>query len=115
MDDFNRICVSLPAVKCLTDERKKAVRARSAEHGAESLREVFEKAENSDFLCGRNPTNATISGYRGTRTSGEPWRASFDWLLNKANFVKVLEGNYEPKPYERSDLDDYFDSIKCKT
>jgi hypothetical protein len=103
--DYNRVCKSLPGVKCLTDARRAAIRMRIAEHTAEKLHEVYEKAEKSDFLCGRRPGNKDSTG----RNSAEnTWRASFDWLLNKANFVKVLEGNYDNNPQVKSDLDDLF-------
>jgi hypothetical protein len=45
------------------------------------IEEVFLLAERSDFLKG---------------TNGK-WNATFDWLMNENNFVKVLEGNYENK------------------
>ncbi len=109
--DYNSVCVSLPAVKCLTDARRAAITARIAEHGFENLHEVFVKTENSDFLCGRNRPTGRSSvgrGFSGRNSEEGTWRASFDWLLNKANFVKVLEGNYDPKPSPPSDLDDLF-------
>ena len=40
---------------------------------------AFEKAEQSDFLKGK---------------SGK-FKASFDWIMKAANFIKVLEGNYD--------------------
>lgn len=44
------------------------------------FRELFTKAEQSDFLKGNNKSN---------------WKANFDWLLNQKNMIKVLEGNYD--------------------
>jgi hypothetical protein len=107
IEDYNRVCTSLPAVKCLTDARRTEIKARSGEHGLGQIHEVFVKAEKSDFLCGRVHLVPGRSS-SGRNSNENPWRASFDWLLNKANFVKVLEGNYDPKPREPSDLDDVF-------
>ena len=47
------------------------------------MKEMFTKAESSDFLKGSN---------------SKDWRASFDWLMKDSNFAKVLEGNYDNKP-----------------
>ena len=47
----------------------------------EHFDEVLEKVRNSDFLCGR-VTN---------------FRADFEWLLNKDNFIKILNGRYDRK------------------
>lgn len=79
---FNGICQNLPHVSRITDSRKKAIAARWKENGKslEAFREVFQKAEDSDFLTGNND--------RG-------WTATFDWLLKPSNFAKVLEGNYD--------------------
>jgi hypothetical protein len=82
---FNEICVSLPKAQKLTDARKKAIKAvipliDSRGDPVEAFSEVFRAVEASNFLCGRN-----------TNTS---FRASFDWIMNKKNIVKIIEGNY---------------------
>jgi hypothetical protein len=81
MERFNRICVSLPRVTALTDKRKKVINARLKQHSMVEIEEVFLLAESSDFLKGANGK----------------WKATFDWLMNENNFVKVLEGNYKNK------------------
>lgn len=69
---------SLPAVRKLTPERRKAVRARIAGYTVDEFREVLTAIDQSPFL-------------RGERN----WRGcTFDWITKKANFQKVLEGNY---------------------
>jgi predicted phage replisome organizer len=80
---FNEICVSLPKVKMTTDKRKKAIRTRWKKFNDINIYiKVFQKAEASDFLSGRS----------------EKWNGcNFDWLINEANMVKVLEGNYSNK------------------
>lgn len=80
---FNEICVSLPAIKSLSDARKKAIKARLAVYGVADFKKLFEKAEASSFLKGCNDRN---------------WTATFDWLIKDANMAKVIDGNYDDKP-----------------
>ena len=81
-DAYNRTCPSLPAIKTLSDARKKAIRARLNTYKVDDLLEAFKKAEASDFLKGANDRN---------------WQASFDWILKDANLAKILDGNYDNK------------------
>lgn len=82
VDSFNEICKSFPKVKALTENRRKAIRARLRTHSAADFITLFEKAEASDFLRGAN---------------GRDWSATFDWLIKESNMEKVLEGNYDNK------------------
>ena len=77
---FNSICVSLPSVKQLSDNRKKAISARMKEidNDYDELKKIFESVEESDFLTGRS----------------DKWQASFDWIFKLANWQKIREGNY---------------------
>ena len=79
---FHDICKSYPKVRAMSENRRKAINARLRTHGVDAIKEVFEKAENSDFLKGRNNKN---------------WSANFDWLMKDGNFCKVLDGNYDNK------------------
>ena len=81
VDLYHKICVSLPKIQKLTEGRKRLIRARLNQFSLEHIEEVFAIAESSDFLKGANGK----------------WNASFDWLMNESNFVKVLEGNYNNK------------------
>ncbi len=84
INDFNRICPSLPSVKGMSEERKANIKQRLSEHPDTTLAEVFERVEKSDFLTGR--------------TKKDPWRGcSFDWIIKKANYIKIIEGNYDNK------------------
>lgn len=56
-------------------ERRKLVQARSAQHGLDGWREVFGNFDKSEFL-----QNA-----KGIQ---------FDWVIQKKNFTKIHEGNY---------------------
>lgn len=79
---YNSICISFSKVKTLSDARKKTIKARLNTYSMEELKTVFEKAEASDFLKGKNNRN---------------WMANFDWMLKDANFAKILDGNYDTK------------------
>ena len=78
---YHDICKSYPKLRNVSDNRKKAIAARWKEykHDLEIFRELFEKAEASSFLKGRNKKN---------------WTADFNWLMNSENMAKVLEGKY---------------------
>lgn len=80
---FNSICVSFPSVKAISDSRKKAIKARLNTYSIDDFNTLFEKAEASSFLKGKNNNN---------------WSATFDWLIKDSNMAKVLEGNYDDKP-----------------
>lgn len=79
---FNSVCVSFPSVRALSDARKKAIKARLNNYSVEDFGTLFEKAEASSFLKGKNSNN---------------WSATFDWLIKDANMAKVLDGNYDDK------------------
>ncbi len=96
VDLFHKICVSYPKVRSLSEARKKAIKARLKTYSMDDFRTVFENAENSSFLKGKNDRN---------------WSANFDWLIADKNMAKVLEGNYADKPsrYGRKEkLPDWF-------
>lgn len=79
---YNDHCPSLPTVRSLSEARKKAIRARLNNYSVEDFKQLFMKAEESDFLKGNNNRN---------------WSATFDWLIKDANMAKVLDGNYDNK------------------
>ena len=93
---YNSICGSYPRLVKLSEARKKAVRARlNAGYTVDDFRKLFEMAEASDFLKGKNPRN---------------WSAKFDWMIQDANMAKVLDGNYtnaqqakdQPRPQQNN-------------
>ena len=79
---YKELCPSLPKIKKLTPNRKKQIKARYNEHGLDGIKEIFQKAEQSDFLSGR---------------SGKWNGCNIDWLMKQSNAIKVLEGNYDNK------------------
>lgn len=82
VDLYHTICLSYPRLRNTSKKRKQAIAARWREYGQnlETFRELFERAEASAFLKGRN---------------GRNWTADFNWLLNSENMAKVLEGKYD--------------------
>lgn len=77
---FNETCPSLPKVRDLTDQRRRAIKARFREGNTiEDFQEVFAKVQGSDFLTGKNGG----------------WKCGFDWILKPANWQKIKEGNYD--------------------
>lgn len=80
VEAYHRICVSYPKVRAMSDQRRKAVRARLRKYSEADLAEVFYKCEQSDFLKGANRRN---------------WSADFDWMMNDTNIPKILEGKYD--------------------
>ena len=54
----------------------------------DELKEVFVKAEASDFMKGINDRK---------------WMATFDWMMNDNNMAKILDGNYDNKGAVKKD------------
>lgn len=84
---WNEICVSLPAVKTLSEDRRKKIKSRLLEMTPEpalwldKCRDLFTRIQASPFLKG---------------DSAKGWTASFDWVFsNGNNWRKVIEGNYD--------------------
>ena len=67
-----------PKVRLLTPERRVRLKARIAGFTVAEFREVISNIMASPFLRGD-------TGWHGF---------SFDWFTKKANFLKILEGNY---------------------
>lgn len=87
-DMFMEICKSYPKIRTMSSERQKAIMERLKFYSIDEFREIFEKAEKSDFLKGKNNIN---------------WSADFDWLMCDRNFAKVLEGKYDSKKQESNE------------
>ena len=81
-DMYNDICISFPKVRSLSEDRKKAIKARLKNYSIKDFENLFRKAEVSTFLKGSNNRN---------------WSATFDWLIKDSNMAKVLDGNYDNK------------------
>jgi len=79
---YNDICKSLPAVKVISNKRKEKMRVTAKNFKLADFIDVFQKAEDSEFLSGRN---------------GKWSGCNFDWLINYNNFIKVIEGTYNSR------------------
>jgi len=79
---FNGVCVNLPKVIKLTDKRKLLIVSREKEYCKDDLKKVIDLTAESEFMNGNNNNG---------------WTANFDWIMQKQNFIKILEGNYKNK------------------
>lgn len=71
--------VGLPKARALTAERKRHIQQRLKDcDGLEGWKSTLDRVRQSDFLTGK-------------RTK---FRASLDFVLKRANFLKITEGNY---------------------
>ena len=80
VDMYNDTCVSFPKIRSLSVARKKAIKARLNSYTEEDFQTLFQKAEASSFLKGKNIRN---------------WSATFDWMISDEKMAKVLDGNYD--------------------
>ena len=80
VEHFNELAAELgkPQIRKLTPERRTLLKARIAGYSLDEFREVFGNIRRSAFLRGD-------TGWKG---------CTFDWIFKKANFQKILEGNY---------------------
>ena len=79
---YHDLCKKLPKVSKISEKRKSAINSLLKEFTLEQITEGIQKAGKSDFLNGDNKAN---------------WKASFDWIINKNNMLKIIEGNYDQK------------------
>lgn len=78
---FNEICVSLPKIKNLSDNRKRNIKKANEKLNGD-FESFFRKVESSDFLTGRKGN----------------WNCcGFDWIMKPQNLIKIIEGNYDNK------------------
>ncbi|MCT4542355.1 MAG: hypothetical protein N4A63_02295 [Vallitalea sp.] len=117
IDEYNKVCISLPKVQKVSDKRKRLMRTlfKTLKGDLEQIYKIFELAEKSDFLTGRI----------GDRN----WTAHFDWLIEKDKPIKILEGiynnrdkpqkaskfvNYDQRTYDFNDLEKKAFELQCK-
>ena len=72
-----------PNDQVISETRKSHIIARDADLSKLNMSwsAYFKKIKDSDFLCGRVPDPR--------------WKADFDWVIQKRNFNKILEGTYD--------------------
>ena len=98
LDLYNSICIDMPKAKVLTDARARHIKARLKQNGPEVFRQVFEKAEASDFLTGRVKT----------------FKADLDWIIGSStHWTRILEGFYDNRtePSNADKIDNLADAL----
>ena len=88
-DEYNDKLSELGQVKVLSDKRKAHLKAcikqfKNTDHNFENVEtwsRLFDYISTSDFLMGRK----------------SEWSASFDFIINKSNLLKIVEGQYDNK------------------
>ena len=66
----------------INEKRKKSIKTLLKEYTIEEIFQAMDKVHVSKFLQGENKNS---------------WQITFDWFINKANLLKMLEGNYDDK------------------
>ncbi len=82
IDIYNQTCTSLSTMKILSKPIKEDLDESLEIYSLDDFTTLFKKAERSNFLKGENKEN---------------WAATFDWLINKDNIAKVLNGKFDNK------------------
>jgi hypothetical protein len=80
LDCYNQICTNLPQAKAMTEKRKAAISNILKKYKMADIKMVFEKANASSFLTGKND--------RG-------WKADIDFILREDKFISIVEGKYD--------------------
>ena len=89
---FNKTCIFFKPCSVITKTRSDKIKKLLNQFSFEEIKEVFEKANSSGFLQGKNE---------------QGWVATFDWLIEIDNFVKVKEENYSNREEKKSSTDMY--------
>jgi len=81
VEEWNKLAPKLgkPKVRDLTPTRRELLKARIGQYALDDFLTVLAAVEQSAFLRGD-------TGWQG---------CTFDWIFKRANFQKILEGNYD--------------------
>lgn len=84
VEKWNELAPSMgkPKVRDITPERRQLLKARIAQYSVDDFVTVFGNIRGSPFLRG---------------DTGKQF-CTFDWAMKKANFQKIIEGNYNGQP-----------------
>ena len=98
MASFNAIEGVKTCMK-MTCSREMSIAGLMSEFSEEDIQTVFRKIGESDWLTGRAVSNNRM------------FHVYFDWILDKSNFLKILEGVYDNNnlPLSRHKRKDYSD------
>lgn len=100
VDEYMRVCVTMPKVRLpLNEKRKEKIRKRLKSFTLDDIFTAFQKANDSDFLSGRN---------------GKWTACDFDWFFTSDDKIThILEGRHDNRvptfvnPVAR-ELDDFY-------
>ena len=70
----------LKTVREISATRQKKIKKILTDYPPETIKEVFQNIRDSDFLRG-----------------SKGWKLTFDFLIEKSNFIKILEGAYSDR------------------
>ena len=70
----------LPRITKMTAKREAALNDIIDEFGKQAIASVMTKVSTSDYLCGN---------------TSKRFKANFDWIFRRDNFLKIKEGNYD--------------------
>ena len=95
---WNVICGrgKIPKVLVVTDPRRNALEAR--------IKQLGGTPEDWIKFCKRVSRAPWLIGADGD------WNADFDWCLKPANFLKIIEGNYDPKGHNSGNREARFEA-----
>lgn len=79
VDFFNEFAkkYGLKTVREISETRRNKIKKILTDYPPETIKEVFQNIRDSDFLRG-----------------SKGWKLTFDFLIEKSNFIKILEGAY---------------------
>ena len=77
---FNKTCIFFKPCMTIGKASLPKIRALGQQYTIDEIRDVFERANRSQFLQGNNDRS---------------WKATFDWIITPDNFKKIMDGNYD--------------------
>lgn len=101
-EQYNSICIQLPKVLSISETRKVSIRTFN-----EALDKVNKDGNTNYTIIDYFETVANIPFLNGDNK--EHWTANFDWIINKTNMLKVLEGRYKSTNKEDTKRQERYD------
>ena len=89
---FNKTCIFFKPCMTIGKASLPKIRALGQQYTIDEIREVFERANRSQFLQGNNDRS---------------WKATFDWIITPENFQKIMDGNYDNSEPQKSTYQSY--------
>lgn len=100
LDSFNLICISLPKIKSLKDDRlKRVLNLQKSYPDLDWWKQFFERVQLSPWLTGTNPKG---------------WTADFDWILTTKNIRRILEGVFDKRENNNGEGFNKYGGLRAK-